>query len=225
MTPRSIGIIGGAGPMAGYYLLSRIFSLFTQEYGCYKDDDYPKVVLISFPFSEMLTPTLNPIQIKQELKSCLSELRRLDTSLIAIACNTLHLFLEEEGIVHLPRLIGEVLSSCEPPLVLATSTSVRFGLHKNYFRCDYPSEETQYEVDQIIEQILKGRDEDLILKTLQSIIEKQTQNTIVLGCTELSLYSSKLKVEGKKIIDPLEILARELVEQSLNKGKVYGNIR
>lgn len=49
--------------MAGVYLLSRIFSLLTQEHGCYKDDDYPKVVLISFPFSEMLTAEVNPLEI------------------------------------------------------------------------------------------------------------------------------------------------------------------
>ncbi len=50
MKPIPIGIVGGAGPLAGAALLERIFSLSGSLYGCYKDADFPKVLLLSFPF-------------------------------------------------------------------------------------------------------------------------------------------------------------------------------
>ncbi len=63
MKPKSIGIIGGAGPLAGALLLERILILSGSEYGCYKDADFPEVILLSFPFSEMLTPERDVLQI------------------------------------------------------------------------------------------------------------------------------------------------------------------
>jgi hypothetical protein len=42
MKPKSIGIIGGASPLAGAFLLKRILSLSGEVYGCYRDTDFPQ---------------------------------------------------------------------------------------------------------------------------------------------------------------------------------------
>ncbi len=75
MKPKSIGIIGGAGPQAGAFLLERVLSISSKTYGCYRDSDFPKIFLISFPFSEMLSPILNTAKLRDELSECLSQLR------------------------------------------------------------------------------------------------------------------------------------------------------
>jgi aspartate racemase len=67
MKPKSIGIIGGAGPLAGAFLLERVLSISNKTYGCYRDSDFPKIFLISFPFSEMLSPTINTAKLRDEL--------------------------------------------------------------------------------------------------------------------------------------------------------------
>ena len=95
MRPKTIGIIGGAGPLAGALLLERILSLSMSLYGCYRDADFPKVVLISFPLSEMLSADVDEAQLRRELKQCLYQLRAQGASVIAIACNTLHAFLDK----------------------------------------------------------------------------------------------------------------------------------
>lgn len=218
MKPKSIGIIGGAGPLAGAFLLKRILSLSGEVYGCYRDADFPQVFLISFPFSEMLCPDVDIAKLRKELSGCLEQLRTNGASVLAIACNTLHAFLDEKDelndLVHLPRALAEEISLSDKPLVFCTSTSVQFGLHKQFFPCTYPDAQTQQEVDRIIDQILRGADQSVILEKLRKLLQAQTTNTVILGCTELSLFSAHLSVPNKQIIDPLEVMANKILQKS-----------
>jgi aspartate racemase len=216
MKPKSIGIIGGAGPLAGAFLLKRILSLSGEVYGCYRDADFPQVFLISFPFSEMLCLDMDIAKLRKELSGCLEQLRKNGASILAIACNTLHAFLDEKDelndLVHLPRTLAEEVSLSDEPLVFCTLTSVQFGLHKQFFSCTYPDTQTQQEVDRIIDQILRGADQSVILEKLEKLLQAQTTNTVILGCTELSLFSAHLSVPNKQIIDPSEVMANKVLK-------------
>lgn len=218
MKPKPIGIIGGAGPLAGVSLLERVLSFSGSTYGCCKDAEFPKVVFLNFPFSEMLSPEMDSAQLRKELSECLQNLRKNGAAVLAIACNTLHAFLDEtedlSDLVHLPRVLGTEIPLTTKPLVLCTSTSVRFGLHKQFFPCDYPDSCTQAHIDMIIEEILKGAEQRIIIRKLQQILQAQTASTILLGCTELSLFTKHLLPCNKLIIDPLEIVAKKLLEKS-----------
>lgn len=149
MRPKTIGIVGGAGPLAGAYLLERILLLSNRNYGCYRDADFPKVFLLSFPFSEMLGPNVEIGQVQKELKEALETLRKNGADILAIACNTLHAFLEkEEGedLIHLPRVLAEEGMLSNDPLILCTSISAAFQAHRKFFPCVYPDALTQREV-------------------------------------------------------------------------------
>ena len=223
MRPKPIGIVGGAGPLAGASLLERILRLASSGYGCTKDADFPQAFLISYPFSEMLSPALDEAQLRKELRSCLALLRQNGSAVLAIACNTLHAFLdaceEESDLIHLPRAIAAAIPRNETPLVLCTSTSARFALHKRFFSCTYPDAQTQNQIDRIIDQILEGNEQGAIVEDLQRLIEDQTASTVILGCTELSLLTGHLKSCPQRIMDPLEILARKIVEESFNNTR------
>lgn len=221
MKPKPIGIVGGAGPLAGAALLERIFCLSASLYGCKKDADFPKVILLSFPFSEMLSPKIDPLQLRKELSDCLNQLRKNGAAVLAIACNTLHAFLDDAedlaDLIHLARALATEIPSSEIPLILCTSTSMKFGLHKRFFSCTYPDSQTQSEIDWIIDQILSGADQQAIIQELLIILQAQSANTIILGCTELSLFTKHLSPCNKLIIDPLEIVAKKIVEKSFFK--------
>lgn len=223
MKPKSIGIIGGAGPLAGAFLLERILSLSGKVYGCYRDADFPQVFLISFPFSEMLCPNMDTAKLQKELSGCLEQLRKNGASVLAIACNTLHAFLDKKDtlndLVHLPRALAEEVSVSDKPLVFCTSTSVQFRLHKQSFPCTYPDTQTQLEIDGIIDQILRGVSQSVILKKLESLLQVQTENTVILGCTELSLFSAHISVPNKLIIDPLEVMAHKILQKAFIKNR------
>ena len=221
MNSKSIGIIGGAGPLAGAFLLERVLSLSRKKYGCYRDADFPKIFLISFPFSEMLSPTINTAKLRDELSECLNQLRTNGASVLAIACNTLHAFLDEKDelndLVHLPRVLANEIPLSEKPLVFCTSTSAKFGLHKQFFSCTYPDFQTQRQVDSIIDQILQGIDKKIVLERIKKLLEAQAERTVVLGCTELSLFTAYLSLPNKVIIDPLEVVANKIIEKVLLK--------
>lgn len=218
MKPKSIGIIGGAGPLAGVFFLERIFLLSGQKYGCCRDADFPKVVLLSFPFSEMLQQTGNLARLRQELKSCLQYLRRNGATVLAIACNTLHIFLTDEDdksdLIHLPRSLADEIPKNEVPLILCTSTAASHGLHRTFFPCVYPDARTQSEIDELIDLTLQGTERQSLLNRLEQLISRQKEQTIILGCTELSLFFSQLSQIRKRILDPLEITANRVLEMS-----------
>lgn len=223
MKPQSIGIIGGAGPLAGAFLLERVLSLSGSIYGCYKDADFPKIFLLSFPFSEMLTPEINVAKLRQELSECLNQLRKNGATVLAIACNTLHAFLDEKedltNLILLPQVLAAEIPLNDVPLVLCTTTSVKFGLHKRFFPCVYPDSKTQSQVDRLIDQILKGAESQVVIQELLKILAAQAQGTIILGCTELSIYTKHLSASNKVIIDPLEIVAKKILEKSFLKNR------
>src|SRR5262249_10823077 len=105
----------------------------------------------------------------------------------------------------------------EIPLVLCTTASRVFMTHRNFFTCNYPSYSIQIWVDNVIDRILQGAESASIITDLFKIIEREEADTIILGCTELSLFSKVLELSNKKIIDPLDILAKKMVEKSFKK--------
>lgn len=214
MAPKPIGIIGGAGPLAGIALLTQIFRLARERYGCWKDEDFPMVFVLSFPFRDMLSDEIDPPRIREELRSCLKKLRDNGAAVIGIACNTLHAFLDSQeedrpDLIQLPLIAAEEVSS--PPLILGTSTSRRFELYSKRFPCLYPDAKTQLEIDTLITQILKGEE---VTERLQALVQAAPAESILLGCTELSLYTPSLLSCNKKIIDPLQIMANKLINYS-----------
>jgi aspartate/glutamate racemase len=72
-------------------------------------------------------------------------------------------------------------------------------------------------VDLIIDEILKGVDQQIILKKLERLLQNVEANTIVFGCTELSLFSKLLPPFNKVILDPLEVTVNKILEKSFLK--------
>ncbi len=220
MKPKTIGILGGAGPLAGAALLDRVLRLSQVMYGCNKDADFPKVILISFPFSEMLTGDIDIENVRKELKDSLRELRQNGAAVLGIACNTLHAFLDEDeqydDLILLPQAVAGKVDR-DVPLVLCTSTSVRFNLHKRFFPCNYLDPERQRQLDEVIEWILAGKEETAVVQRLIEIINGVQTRTIVLGCTEISLFKDPLALLGIRVIDPLDILAEAILKKSYQK--------
>lgn len=219
MKPKPIGIVSGAGPLAGAFLLERVIALSMSKHGCHRDSDFPKIILLSYPFTEMLTGNIDTPQLQRELSDCLNQLRQNGASIMAIACNTLHVFLQEdtEDLIHLPKAVAEEIPEGDLPLVLCTSTSAKSGVHKRFFSCSYPDAKTQVEVDAIIDETLKGTEKKIVLERIKKLLANREEKAVVLGCTELSLYTPDLKMPNQLIIDPLEVVANKLVEKSFSK--------
>ncbi len=107
----------------------------------------------------MLSSNRDATLLRKELNGCLNQLRGNGAAILAIACNTLHVFLDENDdlsdLIHLPQVLAGEMQSTESPLILCTSTSAQYGLHSKFIPCIYPDTQTQLQVDLLIEQNLK----------------------------------------------------------------------
>lgn len=205
-----LGIISGAGPMAGLSLCKQTITLM-QKHGAWQDQDYPQITLLSYPFSDMLNQKVDKEIIKQELLSCLNQLEPQCDHVI-IACNTLHLFLPCRNLpklINLVRLVKNEIPADTKPLILASETSARHNLHGRLLGvdCEYwdpPKSQA------IIDNLLKGH-----LIDLGWIYKLSQDRPVILGCSEYSLAFENI-VEIKNIIDPIKLAAKALCKLGLN---------
>lgn len=207
--PKDIGIIGGAGPEAGVLLVKYVIQISQEKYSCKRDKDFPYISLFSFPFAEMLN--------NEQKESVFTQLKALiekecsQTKFWAIACNTLHCYLDE---VYLPNHFVNMLEETsnvltEKPIVLCSSTSKKYQIHKCYFDCDYPDQNFQSLIDWLIDELVAKEPNLSLYEKFNSMINSFGDRQLVLGCTEFSLLCHVFPNKGN-IIDPLMLTAKKL---------------
>ena len=216
---KTIGILGGAGPIAGTLLMKIIIEHCQKAYGCVNDDDYPKIILLSYPFKEMLNAKIrsqNDSIISRQLNEALDFLIANKARYIAIACNTLHGFLDR-SVKQLVNLVTETQTyiskhQFKRVLVLCTNTSMQKDVFDFPTRTLLNKKDRSY-INDLINVVLKG---DFSLKDSlrlrDFIIDKAKEfsdlDAVLFGCTELSVLINEFPFDVPKIhlIDPLNIL-------------------
>jgi aspartate racemase len=210
MPKKIIGVVGGAGPLAGLYMIERMIKYAQKNYNCYRDEDFPSIILLSYPFSDMLSVDVDNAKVSAELSGCINKLKSDGACQIVIACNTLHAFLQKEvDITNMMSVLGQNLSESQisNPVVLCSGASARYQIHQQYFDCEYPDQMMQNRVDELIERVLHGECKEEMAAMLQGIIRQIANEVIILGCTELSLLADAINISHKKIIDSTETIA------------------
>lgn len=216
---KKIGIIGGAGPSAGSLLFDRVIEIFQKTYGCTKDSEFPYMLLLNFPFADMLTSGMNERLIEDQLLDCFQFLEKNDIAIAAISCNTLHAFLPQLSpkiqLVHMVEETQKRVNEYEGlrPLVLCTSTSSRKKLHEEYFPCTYVDEKLQPILDRMIADITLGAELQPISDELSNILP---DIPILLGCTEFSYLHERFPIKREKVFDPTSIVAEKIAQLSLD---------
>ena len=100
MFKKTIGILGGMGPVASADTYMALTSICQQRYEAVQDSDFPTVILYSLPLQEFDHTgfTENSEQRKvivDQLVKALHKLEGAGAELIVIDCNTVHYFLSE----------------------------------------------------------------------------------------------------------------------------------
>lgn len=222
---KKIGIISGMGPEAGAELYKRIIRKAQVEYGSWKDEDFPEMIIVNLPISDILNnPSLTREQTIKSIQSIINMFELYDVGNVAIACNTAHIYFDNyicSNSIKLFNLIEETKSIIEDKsynksLVLASSTTIKNKLYQNG-RTISVLPEDQKTIDLTIESVLKGQYGDRELYDICNIIKKyqihEGIDAAILGCTDLPLigdFSQKINI---KIIDTLEVLTDCLLEE------------
>lgn len=234
---KTLGIIGGLGPMATAYFLQ----LLTQMSDAGTDQEHMDILTISKPSIPDRTSYIlgisheNPVE---EMVLTGRKLKGIGADIIAIPCITAHYFHDElESKIGLPVInaIKETAvylkaNGVEKVGILATDGTVQSHLFQDCMtgygmQCIVPGKETQAIVTSIIyDNIKAGKTVDLsIFRQVETELFARDAQIILLACTELSLIKRDNKMPAG-YLDVMEVLAKKAVESCNNLRKEYQDL-
>lgn len=223
--PKKIGIIGGAGPMASCLLYRLIINECQTQYACAKDADFPEIILISYPFADMVTAqaaTENRTILVKQLQECFDRLAYEGAQIVAIACNTLHAFLDDVKIpktcqfIHIAQATSQYAKrmGLDRLVLLSTSTTAAASIYKD---CIIPNANDLKRVDQVIEKIHSASAGLADAQTLADVAQVYPGDGVILGCTDLPVLLAQyphVMTSERVALDTVDILAKEVVRSS-----------
>ena len=218
---KTIGILGGMGPLATADLFTKIVSM--TKAGC--DNDHIRIFIdnnaqIPDRTTAILKGGADPLP---EMESALRNLEKCGASCIIMPCNTAHYFLPRlQPLTSTPfiSILEETAKACAATYpgktagILGTTGTLNTGIYSKALESQgvayvLPNEEQQKTLMDIIYSI-KGGTMLTDPAPFQSIMEEmaaQGADYFILGCTELPVAAQQLALAGN-FIDPTTELAR-----------------
>lgn len=226
MNKKTLGIIGGVGPLATMFLGEMI----VRRTKAAKDQEHVHTIIdndttIPDRTAYILDQTKeNPIPY---LTRDIEKLVSVGAEIICIPCNTAHSFYEEMQhsspvpVLHMIRETAKQAAGLRARSVgiLATDGTLSSGVYQKALlevgiEPIIPDEETQCLVMSIIYDYVKaGKDVSIEQwSKIEEAMKGKGCDKIILGCTELSIVNKELKLSDL-YIDSLIVLAESAIEQ------------
>lgn len=223
---KTIGILGGMGPLATADLLRKITAATKAD----RDSGHIRVYIDSNPAIPDRTAAIlhggpDPVP---EMRSALRNLEACGADCILMACNTAHWFLPrlqsetEIPILDMPAITAKRCTALFPggrAAVLATMGTLETGLYDRALEREgvdflLPDRGQREELMRFIYDVVKASrpmlPEDESWKALLESLRRQGADYFVLACTELPVLADALSDPGP-FVDPTAELAREAV--------------
>ncbi len=218
---KCVGILGGLGPAETAYFFEMLIAATDAE----TDQDNVDAIILNYArIPDRSAYILGRSNISP--LGCLIEgarkLEQAGCDYVVIPCNTAHFFyceIQNTLTIPLLNIIHEGVYSCYEQGahcvgVLCTEGTRVGGMYEHSLNrmgmeCRYPDENTQKHIDALIYQKVKAgkpvlREE--LLGLYRSLIRIGC-DTLILGCTELSVAHSALGLDCPYVIDSLQSLA------------------
>lgn len=232
MTEKTLGILGGVGPLATVYFADLIVKLTPAR--C--DQDHIRTIVSNNPKIPDRTDYILDRTKPDPLPVMVSDAKMLEglgCDYIAIPCNTAHFFFDEiqKNIsVELINIVEETVKFAVQNVdglkklgILATSGTLHSKVYETVcsrfgVACEIPDDDEINSLMHIIyDQVKAGKESDH--KELFKIIDSMKSRgceAVVLGCTELSAIYYELKTERCDIVDSMTALAKACVKKIKN---------
>ncbi len=222
---KTLGIIGGMGPMATAYLLQLIIEMTDAK----TDQEHLDVIVFNRPAVPDRTAYIldntkpSPLPV---LRDAAQKLTGLGAGVLCAPCVTSHYFYEALSgripvpFVHMLRETAEELRRAgrRKTGVMATTGTVRMGLFQSALgeagiEAQLPSPACQELVmSMIYDEIKAGKPASPEkFQAAEEELYAQGCDSIVLGCTELSLIKKSAPL-GPGYLDALEVLSKRCVQ-------------
>jgi len=226
-----VGVIGGVGPLATVYFMDKVVRLTRAE----RDQDHVDMVVMqhaSIPDRTEYILGRSTDDPGPVMADDARTLERVGVSFIVIPCNTAHHFtaeVVEATSVPVLSIVDETIAEVvdrRPGTrtvgLLATTGTLSAGVYQRAAQARglasvEPTDDEQAVVMRVIyEQVKAGRPVDLpaLRGVVDALVERGAQ-TIVLGCTELSVVADDARLlDDPLYVDSLDVLARRTIERA-----------
>ena len=211
-----LGVLGGMGPESSTHFLH----LLTKYSPVQREQDHMRVLVYMNPKTRDRTASiLNRESLVKELQQSCNVLLNAGATKMVIICNTAHHYLpilKKKLRVPFYNLIDSTVDyitrrNIKTVLLLATEGTYISGLFERPLSIKgvnviVPDKKVRHQIMSIIHDIkIRGVSIQHSM-LLRRIIDAYPCDSIILGCTELSLLR-----KNKKMIDPLELMAKRIV--------------
>lgn len=221
-----IGVIGGLGPKATTYFMDLVIDNTVSE----SDQDNVDMLVCQFSSIPDRTSFIlgnsedSPVP---EMIKCAKLLEREGCKYIVIPCNTASYFFDEvqsrvnSKIINILEETSKVVLKDKPKRIglMATDGTIKSGAYHKFIDNNLlfvPDSDYQNKVMNIIYNKVK-KNKIVSLKEFEDILNYFRENgceKIILGCTELSVVYSYLKIKYDDVVDSLTVLAKKTVKLS-----------
>ena len=222
-----LGVVGGLGPEAGLEFCQHVTRRAAAQSGA-----APHIILdsIAFPRESMVEFARGgePEGGKEALLESVYRLNSAGASVIAIPCNTVHVFMDDlraASNVPILSIIDETANACKrlgvkKICMLASSKTLNSRLYHAKFIRDgieavCPDAALQARLEDIIIKINcldgKWQDYDEIASIAIFLANRCRAGLVVLGCTDLSPAAGKIRSSGVEVADSLDELEKAAI--------------
>ncbi|EAX46843.1 aspartate racemase [Thermosinus carboxydivorans Nor1] len=231
---RTVGILGGMGPMATADLFIKII----QNTPARSDQEHIPIIIYNNPqipsrIDAILQHAESP---RSELIRSAVFLEQAGADFIAMPCNTAHYWYNDiQQAINIPLINMIDLTvdyiadkyphaAVSPIMLLATAATVKVGLYQQRFAARgmeilVPTAQEQQIISQAIDAVKAGTiNENPYLDALRQFMTDYSQNGVIAfiaGCTEIPLLFAHIAGNFDKI-DPTLLLAQEVVRRALS---------
>jgi aspartate racemase len=233
LTKPALGVLGGMGALASAEFVKTIYE-FSGELSA-REQEAPVVVMYSDPtFPDRTEALLNGEAelLLGRLIEALEFLCVMGAAQLVICCLTIHYLLPQvpsalrERIISLTDIIFSSVESLKKKhLVICSSGTARLRVLQHHSRWEqaqnyfiFPSDAEQQQMHDLIYKVKLNRNLVEARLFVESLLARHRVDSFVAGCTELHLLAKQFEPSGAGqrgygCIDPLTIIARQVVEQ------------
>ncbi len=227
---RTLGILGGVGPLASSKFVETIYLFATRH--LLQEQLLPRIILYSDPTVPDRTEWLESGLENDLLRFLISGLSNLIGSgadRIVICCFTFHYLLEYlpkemiKYIIPLPSIaLAKIADLKIPSLLLCSKATNNLKIFEKdkLWECAsqyiiLPNTSDQLKIHDLIYEIKMNKNLETVLYTIEQLLEKYQVNSWIAGCTEFHIISNLVLNNSNYknqpiIIDPLLILAEHV---------------
>jgi len=229
---KTIGILGGMGPMATCDLMKKIIN--NTDASC--DQEHVRICVDNNTNIPDRTAAIvgNGKDPRPEMIKSAVRLQAMEADIIIVPCNTAHCFLSDVEkyvdipILHMPRETAKLLhdQGIRAAAVLATDGTIQSGLYDRELKNVgimpvYPDTEGQKLIMSVIYDYVKAgkaypHPENIL--AMENRLVMQGAEIMILGCTELPIAFAQWDTVIPTV-DPTDVLARSAIRYTNSKLK------